>query len=100
MIVSFIYQIHGIRYNGKYIGQIPDNYEEGLDIGVLKIISPELMDYYHLENLSDITLAVVSTLRDSKDYFSENEKLVLDLLYCNWGNQPKEVYIYGIQITK
>jgi hypothetical protein len=29
------------------------------------------------------------------DYFSEDEKMVFDVLYCNWSNQAVELFIDG-----
>jgi hypothetical protein len=99
MIITFLYQINGIRYYGKFIGTLEETYEEGLDIELLKMIHPKLLEYYHLENPSDITIGILSSLRGGNDYFSKNEKNVFDMLYLN-SLQSKEVFIHGIQICK
>lgn len=100
MIITFLYQIKGKRYYGKFIGRIEEIYDEGLDVELLQIIQPELLKYYHLENPSDITIGILSSLRNGNDYFSENEKHLFDVLYLNWSTQPKEIFIHGIQINK
>lgn len=94
MIVTFLYRITGSsnRYYGKYIGYLSENYTEGLDHELRMIIEPSLLTYYHLSHSDDIKIGILSCQRNSNDYFSEDEKQVFDLLYCNWSNQPVEIF--------
>jgi uncharacterized pyridoxamine 5'-phosphate oxidase family protein len=95
MIITFIYKIKDdkTKYYGKYLGQITDKYEEGLDIELLNKIYPVLKDIYTLDTEDDISVGILGFNRDTYDYFSEKESDIFDLLYCNWSNQPKEIYL-------
>lgn len=100
MIITFLYQIQGIRYYGKYVGYLSDDYEEGLDIELKNIIYPEIANYYDTEDPSDVQIGVLFSSRNGSDYFSEEEKTVFGLLYLNWSNEPKEVFIHGNKIVE
>ena len=95
MIITFIYKIKNDNntYYGKYLGYMTDKYEEGLDTELLNKIFPILKDEYQLEDQDDILVGVLGFNRDTYDYFSEKESNIFDLLYCNWSNQPKEIYL-------
>jgi hypothetical protein len=97
MIITFLFRIkYGeVRSYGKYIGGVSDDYEEGLDIELRNTLYPVLKKYYGLEQESDLQVGILSYYRDGSDYFSEEEKNVLDLLYCKWSNQPRELFICG-----
>lgn len=97
MIITFLFRIkYGeTRYYGKYIGYASDDYDEGLDIELRSQLFPVLKKYYGLDEESDLQIGVLSHNRDGYDYFSEEEKNVFDLLYCNWSNQPRELFICG-----
>lgn len=70
-----------------------DDYDEGLDIELRNELFPILKKYYGLEDETDLQIGIISHIRDGYDYFSEEEKNVFDLLYCNWSNQPRELFI-------
>ena len=93
-----MYKIGDVLYHGKYIGYVSDEYEEGLDIEVRAIFYPLWKKTYSLSRIEDVTIGIVSSRRDGFDYFSEHEKGVFDTLYCNWTNEPVEVYINGVKI--
>lgn len=98
MIISFIYTIQKCNtvFYGKYVGFVTDNYEEGLDVELLKIIYPILQKYYDLKDESDVTLGILTYNRkDGVDYFSENEKNVFTMLYCKWSGQSPELFMNG-----
>lgn len=95
MIVTFIYKIkNSEKYYGKYIGQIRDNYEEGLDKEMLCKLS-NILNILNIENIDDISIGIIGFNRDTYDYFSEDEAKIFDLLYCDWSNQEPEIYING-----
>ena len=95
MIVAFLYRIGSVRYYGKYIGYLSDQYEEGLDHELKGVILPSLLSYYHISDPDLITIGIMSHQRLGSDYFSEDEKFTFDLLYCNWSNQTVEVFFDG-----
>jgi hypothetical protein len=95
MIISFFYRIGEKLYHGKYIGYMPVDYEEGLDIEVLNKCFPIWQYAYSLQDPSDVCVAIHSYQRSGHDYFSENEKHIFDTLYYNWTNQPVEIFIEG-----
>jgi hypothetical protein len=93
MIVSFIYQVNNEKYYGKYIGNIATNYEEGLDIEIQNKIFPLLKPEYNLESENDLVVGILFYTREKYEYFSEKESRIFDLIYCDWSNQPKEIYL-------
>jgi hypothetical protein len=95
MFITFLYRIGEKMYHGKYIGYMPVDYEEGLDIEVLNKCYPIWEQAYSLQNISDVCVAVTSHQRNGLDYFSENEKYIFDTLYYHWTNQPVEIFIHG-----
>jgi hypothetical protein len=102
MIVSFIYRFKGDPkiYYGKYIGYVSDDYEEGLDREIAIILMNPLKEelkrrYIDSEDPSSIIVGVLGCDRDIKDYFSETEKDIFDLLFCNWSNQNPEFFLNG-----
>ena len=102
MIVSFIYRFKNdqtIHY-GKYIGYVSNEYEEGLDREIATLITPLLRKELESRNIdpedsSSLIIGVLGSNREIADYFSETEKDVFDLLYCNWSNQPPELFLNG-----
>jgi len=102
MIVSFIYRFKNdptIHY-GKYIGYVSDDYEEGLDREMVHIIKQPLQKEFESRNIdpedpSSIIIGILGSNRDVTDYFSETEKDIFNLLYCNWSNQPPELFLNG-----
>ena len=95
MIVTFLYRMgDGPRKYGKYIGYLSDDYEEGMDKELESIIWPLLR---LSGNLEDFHIGILYYSREGYEYFSEDEKLVFDFLYCNWSNEPKELFIDGIR---
>ena len=95
MIITFLYRIGETLHHGKYIGYMPNNYEEGLDIEVLNICYPIWKRAYSLQDKSDVCVAILFYQRSGGDYFSENEKHIFDTLYCNWTTQVVEIFING-----
>ena len=100
MIIVFLYKISGVIYHGKYIGYVSDDYEDGLDIEVRSIFYPIWKGIYSLSSERNVSIGIVSSRRDGFDYFSEHEKDVFDTLYCNWTNEPIEIYVNGIKIIQ
>ena len=100
MIITFIYKNNNsdTKYYGKYIGYVSDSYSEGLDRQVSLIVYDVLKGPLNLCNIDDLIIGVIGFNRDTYDYFSEEESKIFDLLYCNWSNEPKEVYIKGVKI--
>jgi hypothetical protein len=97
MIVTFLYRIKGSsqRGYGKYIGKCPA-YEEGLDQALIELFFDVFQKQYpNVTDSSDISLGILSIDRNAKDYFSEEEKDVFDLLYCKWATMPTEVFFFG-----
>lgn len=99
MIVTFLYRIRtsetSERCFGKYIGPCPE-YEEGLDRCLLDILFPLFQSMYSfVQDPTDITIGILSADRQAKDYYSEEEKEIFDLLYCEWPLTPKEVFFQG-----
>lgn len=102
MIVSFIYRFKNdpkIHY-GKYIGYINEHYEEGLDREIVSLIKEPLQNEFEQRNIdkedpSSLIVGILGYNRDVKDYFSEMEKDIYDLLYCNWSTQPPEFFLNG-----
>lgn len=90
MIVTFIYRIAGAKYYGKYIGFLPDEYDEGLDKELSSVIQPAIHAYYQISD--PVPIGILSHHRLSRDYFSEDEKEAFDLLYCNWSTHPMEIF--------
>jgi len=97
MIVTFLYSIGNSMHYGKYIGFVPDNYEDGLDIEIQRIIYPYVKDYYQLRSQSDVKIGILFYQRDSYAYFTPDESNVFQLLFCNFTNENKELYLHGIQ---
>ena len=99
MITTFLYRIKGDpeRYYGKYVGKCALPYEEGLDKSMVEILFPFFHQIYpdRVMELSDLSIGILSVERDGQDYYSEEEKYIFDLLYCNWSNQPTEIYLHG-----
>lgn len=95
MIATFLYRIGADRslHHGKYVGPCP-TYEEGLDRALLAIFTPLFHQFYGVE-ASDVRLGVLSVDRESKDYYSEEEKEVFDLLYCKWPAMEEEIFFHG-----
>ena len=92
MIVTFLYRVgDGPRKYGKYIGYLSDNYEEGMDKELESVIWPLL----GAGNRDDFHIGILYYSREAYEYFSEDERLVFDFLYCNWSNEPKELFIDG-----
>ena len=93
MIATFLYRIKGSsqRKYGKYIGKCPV-YEEGLDRALAEILYPVLQTKYDVTEVSDLFIGVLSVDRNTEDYFSEEEKHVFDMLYCQWPLMPAEVF--------
>jgi len=96
MIVTFLYRIRDdpLRH-GKYIGPCPI-YEEGLDRALLDRLAPLFQQFYRAEK-SEVRIGVVSADREAKDYYSEEEKHVFDLLYCKWPAMEDELFVQGIR---
>ena len=99
MIVTFLYRIktgqQTERCFGKYIGPSPI-YEEGLDRSLVDLLFPLFQSLYSsIQDPTDLSIGILSVDRDGKDYYSEEEKEVFDLLYCEWPLSPKEVYFQG-----
>ena len=97
MIVTFLYSIGNSTYYGKYIGYVTDNYEDGLDIEIQRIIYPYVKTYYQLRNQSDLKIGILFYQRDSYAYFTPDECKVFQLLFCNFTNENKELYLHGVQ---
>jgi hypothetical protein len=97
MIITFLYRILDSTHYGKYIGAVSDDYEEGLDIELRNILYPLIEDYYFLDDPSDLRIGILSAQRNGSDYYSEEEKHVFDLLYCNWSNQRAELFLHKIR---
>jgi hypothetical protein len=99
MIITFLFRLKGdtTRYYGKYIGKCAEEYAEGLDCLLAELLSPffQAMEPEHIIDSSDLSIGILSAERNVKDYFSEHESEIFDLLYCNWSNQPVEVYWKG-----
>lgn len=71
MIITFLYRIDEKMYHGKYIGYMPVDYEEGLDIEVLNKCFPIWKQVYTLKDPSNVYVAVTSHQRDGLDYFQK-----------------------------
>ena len=97
MIITFLYRILDSVHYGKYIGAVSDDYEEGLDIELHGILYPLIADHYFLEDPSELRIGILSAQRNGSDYYSEEEKHVFDLLYCNWSNQRIELFLHKIK---
>ena len=93
MIATFLYRIKGSsqRRYGKCIGKCPV-YEEGLDRALAEILLPVFQPKYGITDSSDLLIGVLSVDRNTEDYFSEEEKHVFDMLYCQWPLMPVEVF--------
>lgn len=101
MIVTFLYRIRNQpdRFYGKYIGRSPV-YEEGLDRALSSILLPVFQQVYpSVVEETDVFIGILSADRDGKDYYSEEEKSVFDLLYCQWPAAPVEVFFHGTPVT-
>jgi len=98
MIITFLYRILDSVHYGKYIGAVTDDYEEGLDIELRGILYPLIADHYFLEDPTEMRIGILSAQRNGSDYYSEEEKHVFDLLYCNWSNQPAELFLHKIKM--
>ena len=97
MIITFLYRILDSTHYGKYIGAVSDDYEEGLDIELRSILYPLIADHYFLEDPNELRIGILSAQRNGSDYYSEEEKNVFDLLYCNWSNQKGELFLHTIK---
>lgn len=97
MILTFLYRVPGKaeRYFGKYIGKCPDRYEEGLDRVLADLLFPLFRVVYGVSDVAEISIGILFAERNAFDYYSEEEKDTFDVLYCNWSNQPAEVFING-----
>lgn len=99
MIATFLYRMKGdsSKYYGKYIGKCPTTYEEGMDRALANIMFPFFQHTYsdRMKDLCDLSIGVLSVDRMGKDYYSEHEKDVFDLVYCNWTNQAVEIHLHG-----
>ena len=97
MIITFLYRFTGstVRYYGKYIGRISDDYEEGLDRVLAEILFPVFQSTYHVSSVEEVHIGIIDSQRNPVDYASEHEKEVFDLLFCQWSNQPHELWIHG-----
>lgn len=95
MIATFLYRIRNdsVLHHGKYVGPCP-LYEEGLDRALLEIFAPLFQEFYGVET-SEVHLGVLFADREAKDYYSEEEKFVFDLLYCKWPAMPDEIFLCG-----
>ena len=100
MIIVFFYRIADRLYHGKYIGYVSYDYEEGLDIELRALCFPIWKHTHGIKDPEEVCVGIISHYRDGHDYFSENEKHIFDLLYCNWSNQPVEVFVNGTLIPK
>ena len=94
MIIVFMYRIQGILRHGKYIGYVSDDYEEGLDRELVHILYPVLQSVYPISSKDEVGMVILSAQRDGYDYFSDQEKDIVDLLYCNWSNQEPEIFVH------
>jgi hypothetical protein len=99
MIVTFLYRVKDVTYYGKYIGYISDHYEDGLDIEIQRIMYPYVKNHYHLRNQSDFYVGIISYQTELYTYFSPEESKVFQLLFCNFSNEDKELYLHGEQQT-
>jgi hypothetical protein len=97
MIVTFLYRIRDITYYGKYIGYVSDDYEDGLDIEIQRIIYPYLQHYYQLTQPSQVNIGILFYQSESYTYFSPEERNVFQFLLCNFSNTNKELYLHGVQ---
>ena len=97
MLATFLFRIrgHSERGYGKYIGKYPVHYEEGLDRALVRLLLPVFQRGYGVVDEDEVALAVLSMDRHPVDYSSEKEKDVLDVLYCEWSNEPAEIYVRG-----
>jgi hypothetical protein len=95
MIVTFLYRVREdpTLHYGKYIGPCPA-YEEGLDRALLEIMTPLFQRFY---GEVVIRFGVLSVDREVKDYYSEEEKHVFDVLYCKWPVE-EEIFFQGAKI--
>ena len=99
MIITFIYTVPCCErvFYGKYVGYVIDTYEDGLDMELNRIIMPILQKYYKLKDDASIIVGILSHYRkESSDYFSENEKHALTMLYCKWPAQAPEIFMNGM----
>ena len=97
MIVTFLYHVGNLTHHGKYIGYVSDTYDEGLDIEIQKTIYPYVKDYYQLTDQSQLKIGILFYQKDSYAYFSPEESKVFQLLFCNFPNEDKELYLHGVQ---
>ena len=95
MLITFLYRIRDCTYYGKYVGFMNVNYEEGLDIELRNLIFPLIRDLYSMDDPSELIVGILFSQRNDVDYYSESEKIVFDLLYCNWSNQTPELFLHG-----
>lgn len=95
MIVTFLYHVGNLTHYGKYIGYVSETYEDGLDIEIQRIVYPYVKDYYQLTNLSELKIGIMSYQSESYTYFSSEESKVFQLLFCNFSNENKELYLHG-----
>ena len=105
MIVTFIYKNKNstTKYYGKYIGYLSNDYNEGLDRELLNYTSiySILKEPLDLNDQNDLIIGILGFNRDTYDYFSEEEKYIFDLLYCNWtSGQKQEIYLNGNLLKK
>jgi len=101
MIVTFLYRIQGVtgRSYGKYIGKAP-LYDEGMDRGMAEILFPLFHQLYpdQVKDSSDVSVGILFVDREAKDYYSEEERHVFDLLYCQWSTGPADLFVDGVSI--
>lgn len=97
MIITFLYRINDITYYGKYIGYISDDYEEGLDVEIQRIMYPYVKNNYQLTSQSQLHIGILFYQKDSYTYFSPKECNVFQFLLYNFKNEDKELYLHGVQ---
>jgi hypothetical protein len=97
MIVTFLYRVNDVTYYGKYIGYVSDDYEDGLDIEIQRIIYPYLQHHYQLTHETQLHIGILCYQSESYTYFSPEERNVFQFLLCNFLNENKELYLHGIK---
>lgn len=97
MIVTFLYRINDVTYYGKYIGYVSDDYEDGLDIEIQRIMYPYVQRYYQLTRETQLHIGILCYQSESYTYFSPEECNVFQFLLCNFSNENKELYLHGVQ---
>lgn len=96
MIVTFLYRVNDITYYGKYIGYISDEYEDGLDIEIQRIMYPYVKNHYQLTHETQLHIGILFYQSSSYTYFSSEERNVFQFLLYNFPNN-KEWYLHGVE---